>query len=205
MAGTPFIESIEQIDQRATLFINDLDSPLTDRIWMFMSDIEVWIPLYALIVFFLFRRLGWKKALVVTASLAIGFALCDQISNLVKDAVERFRPCWDPDMLSGGLNILEKKGGKYGFFSAHAANTFSLALCAYMGFRNDKRLSYKWVAIGLFAWAFLVSISRVFVGKHYLGDVMVGTMVGLLVGYAMAMLARWVIYKFIDEPATAAE
>ena len=108
----------------------------------------------------------------------------------------RLRPCYDTWMLGHGLYMLEPRGGFFGFFSAHAANHFGMATALVMGFRNDPTHSYRGLAWGAWTWASLVAISRVFVGKHFLGDVLVGTIVGLAIGFLMGLLARWVIRRF---------
>ena len=189
------LQEIHRLDQEVTLFINSFHSGFTDEIMKFFSDIPVWIPMYAAVVVFLFIRLGWKKALVVTASAALAFGMCDQFSNLIKDAVGRVRPCSDEFMLDNGIWLLEGTSRSFGFFSAHAANSFSFAVSTFIGFRHDRRLKYRGYAAWIFFWAFMVSISRLFVGKHYLGDVLVGMTVGVLFGLFTAFLADLVIRK----------
>lgn len=190
-----FWQEIHQLDQQVTLFLNSMHCCISDPVMQFFSNIPVWIPLYVAVVVFLFIRLGWKKALVVTVSLALTFGLCDQFSNLIKDTVGRLRPCHDEWMIDGGLRMLEGKGGLFGFFSAHAANAFGFAICSLRGFRNDSRLRYRGYAWGIFIWAALVSVSRISVGKHYLGDVIIGTVVGLAFGFAMSAAASYIIRK----------
>ena len=198
------IEYLHRLDQDITLFINNLSNPATDQFWMFMSDKTVWIPAYILCAYFLFRRLSWKKALLVIVSAGIAFALCDQLSNIVKHAVDRLRPSYDHRMVKEGITVLERRGGFYGFFSAHAANAFALVMCLIIGFRNDRGHSYRIFTVSALLWATLVAASRIFVGKHYFGDVLVGTIVGLIIGYSCGMLARWIIRRFVEkEPATA--
>ena len=192
------MHALEQLDRNLTLLINGWNSPFSDPIWSFISDIPVWIPMYAAIVVFLIIRLGWKKGLIVVAAALLTFGFCDQFSNLIKDMTERLRPCNDPYMLNKGLHVLES-GGVYGFFSAHAANAFGLAASTYIGIRMDKRLKYRGYAVWMFTWATLVAISRVFVGKHFLGDVIIGTVVGLAAGIAFGYLARWVCKRFLQE------
>ena len=135
--------------------------------------------------------------MIVLASAAIAFALCDQFSNIVKHAVSRLRPNYSFRMLDGGLNVLEKRGGFYGFFSAHAANAFSLAVCLVIGFRNDSTHTYNWFCRCALVWASLVSISRIFVGKHYLGDVLVGAIIGIAIGCLAGAAARYCISRTV--------
>lgn len=191
-------QEIHELDQQVTLAMNNWHSGITDPIMQFFSNIPIWIPMYVIVAVFLFVRLGWKKAIVVTVSVALTFLLCDQFANLIKNSVGRLRPCHDEWMLAEGLRMLEGKGGLYGFFSGHSSNSFGFAVSTYLGFKNDKRLKYRGYATWIFFWAFMVSASRIFVGKHYLGDVLVGIAAGSLIGLACAFAARAVIRKFID-------
>lgn len=195
------LQYLHHVDQSVTLAVNSLSSPFTDRIWMFFSDIPVWIPLYVIVAFFLFRNLGWKMGLTMLLACALTFAACDQCSNLVKDAVERLRPCWDRNMVDGGLRILEDKGGMYGFFSAHAANAIGFAWCSVKGFAHDRKRSYRVYGTAIIIWAILVGLSRVFVGKHFLGDVFAGYIVGLIFASLSAKIAALVVKRFGLDPS----
>lgn len=186
-----FWNELHQFDQGVSLEINSWDSPVTDAIWQFFSSVPVWIPMYILIAALLIWKLGWKKGLVILAAAGVTFGFCDQFSNIIKDAVERVRPLNDAFMIENGLNILEGGSRSYSFFSAHAANAFGLATCTYVAFKNLLQPAgwIKIYAAWMFTWAPLVAISRVFVGKHYLGDVLAGAAVGVMAGYFFARLA----------------
>lgn len=188
-----FWNELHQFDQGVSLEINSWDSPVTDAIWVFFSNIPVWVPMYILIIALLIWKLGWKRGLIVAAAAGLTFGFCDQFSNIIKDAVERVRPLNDAFMLENGLNILEGSTHSYSFFSAHAANAFGLATCTYVALKNLLPPAgwIKIYAIWIFTWAPLVAISRVFVGKHYLGDVVAGAAVGAIAGY---FFARFAIY-----------
>lgn len=201
-----FWQTIHQLDSRLTLAINGCHSAFTDPIWAFFSKIPVWIPMYVLIVALLFWRLGWKKGLIMTLAAAATFGFCDQFSNLIKDLVERVRPLNDEFMLANGLHILEKGSRSFSFFSAHAANAFGLATCTTIGLRLDRRLfpqtgkASPWgqaYIAWMYFWASMVTISRVFVGKHYLGDVLAGAVIGTAAGLLFAWLAKLVIGRYM--------
>ena len=207
-------QEIHHIDQLLTLEINSWHSFITDPIWAFFSDKFVWAPMYAGIIALLIWKLGWKRGLMVLAGALLTFAFCDQFSNLIKHAVGRIRPLHDEFMIAQGLHVLERGGG-YSFFSAHSANSLGLAFSTFVGMKRCLRVSMtsteasntalhaempKWLkAYGwwMFFWAFMVAVSRIFVGKHYLGDVIVGILVGSLAGWLFAWLAGWLCKKFM--------
>ena len=193
-----FWQQVHELDQQLTLAINSCYSAFTDPIWAFFSDKMVWIPMYAAIIALLFWKLGWKKTLIVLAGIGLTFGFCDQFSNIVTYAVARIRPVNDSFMLSQGLHVLETGGG-YSFFSAHAANSFGLAASSVIGLRSYSGNPWWKTGYGawMFFWAAMVSISRIFVGKHYLGDVIVGSIIGLAAGAAFGFLAYKVICRYM--------
>lgn len=191
-----FWNEIHKTDQLLTLKINSWDSSMTDPVWQFFSNIPVWIPMYVLIITFIIWRLGWKKGLIVTLAAVATFGFCDQFSNFIKDLVGRVRPLNDPFMLENGLNVLEKGSRSYSFFSAHAANAFGLATSTLTGLKLDERLRYRGYATWMYFWAFMVAASRIFVGKHYLGDVLAGSLIGMMAGAAFAATAISIIKRF---------
>ena len=145
-----------------------------------------------------------RRGLIVLGAAIFTFGFCDQFANLVKHAVGRIRPLHDSFMVSNGLNILETGGG-LSFFSAHAANALGLATCTFVAMKRillpsspceQKKstcqcmpLWLKAYGVWMFFWAPMVAVSRVFVGKHYMGDILVGSLVGVLAGYLMAFAA----------------
>ena len=183
------IHWLHTLDQSLTLQINSIHCVWSDHLWQFFSAREVWFPMYLVIAVMLFIRLGWKRGLVAVLSIIATTAACDQFANLIKDSVCRLRPCYDPWMVEYGVRVLEGRGNLYGFFSAHAANTFGFAVCSSMAFMRDTRHRHWPYAAGITLWALLVSASRIFVGKHYLGDVLVGIMVGVLFGWVLGRIA----------------
>ena len=208
-----FWQNVHQLDQQITLTINSWNSAFTDPIWTFLSLKLVWAPLYAAIIALMIWKLGWKKGLIVVGGVLLTIGFCDQFANLIKHATARIRPVNDEWMVAHGLNILEWGGG-FSFFSAHAANSFGIAGSSWFGLKNcligsqntcKCKLSnenlckyYAWI---MFTWAALVGISRIFVGKHYLGDVIVGTIVGILGGIFFGWLASKIANKYCAPPA----
>lgn len=194
---TSFLKDCHHIDKTVTLAINSLNCQFSDFIWQIFSNKEIWYLLYLAVLIFLFRNLGWKKAVIVTLAIILTIVCCDQMANFTKFHFQRLRPCWDLEMTARGLHTLEDFGGKYGFFSAHAANAMGFAVCSIAGFKNDPAHRYRIYGRCIPVWAFLVGISRVFVGKHFFGDVMTGFCVGLVIGTAFGKLASFIISKTV--------
>lgn len=191
-------ETIVQGDKSATLWLNNLSHPSTDGFWWVLSDIGTWVPFYIVIAIMMLWRLGWKKGLAVVLSVALTVLLVDQGSNLVKYGVARFRPCFDTWMVAAGLRLPYGilSTGKYGFFSAHAGNCFGFAVASCLGLRwyRPGRLSSVYGTC-VFCWASLVSLSRVMMGAHFLGDVLAGAVVGLGIGFLCAWLAKLILSR----------
>ena len=180
------LDTIQALDQRITLAINSLHFEAGDYLWQFLSLKETSYPLYAMVLFVLIRRLGWKKGMMMVLALVLTVIVCDQVANLVKNSVCRLRPCYNADMLRGGLHILEGRSGFFGFYSGHAANTFGFAAASSFCLETDRNHRYDAYRWFIFIWAVLIGLSRIFAGKHYFGDVLVGSVMGLLIGLAIA-------------------
>ena len=136
------LDDLQAIDQRITLVLNSLHFQAGDWFWQFFSMIQVWFPLYAAVVFVMIRRLGWKKGLMMVLAMVLTVVACDQTADLVKNSVCRLRPCYNPDMVLGGLHVLEGRAGYYGFYSGHAANAFGFAAASSICFEADKNHRY---------------------------------------------------------------
>lgn len=176
------MEYLKTIDTELFMLINGLHNAFFDQIMYWLSDKLFWIPMYLLIAFFMVRRYKMRGVLMLLF-VGVVIVLCDQTaSHLIKNLVQRLRPSHEPTL--AGLVHLSKAGpgGLYGFASSHAANVFGLATFLY--FVLDKQ--FKVLKYGLFAWAVLVSYSRIYNGVHYPGDVLVGSFIGIVYGYLMA-------------------
>lgn len=200
VAEMTLFQMAHHLDKDVTLAINSIHSTISDGIWMFFSERSSWYILYLAILIILYMRLGWKKGTIALLACILCIVCCDQFANLLKSGVQRLRPCWDEEMIRRGLHILEDKGGKYGFFSAHAANSMGFAACSILCLAMDKAHKHRFYNISMPIWALLVGISRVFVGKHFFGDVMFGWAVGALFGIILGVIATRVA-KLMTRPS----
>jgi undecaprenyl-diphosphatase len=184
------LEFLNDIDTRLFLLLNGLNHPLIDPLMIFVSGKLSWLPLYLFLLFVLIRKYRWQ-AIILLLVIALLISLSDQLSvKAFKFVFERPRPCHEPDLLPFIHLPAGRCGGAFGFVSSHAANSFALAGFIFLLFREWFR------PIGYFAfgWAALVSYSRIYLGVHYPGDILVGALLGLLVA-----LVVYIVLKLADQ------
>lgn len=183
------IEKIIELDEQFFLFLNGLHTDSLDRIMYWISEKYTWIPFYAVLLGFIIWRFKYKAVYILLA-IAFVILLADQFtSSFMKPFFERFRPCHEPD-LAGMVYLVEGCGGKFGFASSHAANTFGLATFIYLIFHKI----YKHVG-WLFLWALIVSYSRIYLGAHYPLDILVGAGIGILIGWLVYLIMIKLAFK----------
>ncbi len=177
------------IDEQLTIAINALHSPFFDVVMYNVSKTFIWIPFYALLIYFLFRQYG-KQAVWKLLFIVLLVFLVDQTSvHCFKNVFERLRPCHNPEVAPFLHLVNGKCGGQYGFISSHAANTFALATFLFFEMRKKYPLS-AW----LFLWAGIISYSRIYLGVHYLGDVICGSLWGIGLGYFVFRLEKYTTF-----------
>jgi undecaprenyl-diphosphatase len=172
-------------DNSLFISINGFHYDWLDPVMEAFSSIRLWIPLYLIVVVVII----WKKrirSIAPLAVLALSFALADQLSvHLFKNVFERLRPC-HVEELQTVIHSLEACGGKYGFISNHAANSFCFAMFTSMFFKN------RYYTVLIFFWAVCVSYSRIYVGKHFPLDVICGAAFGIV-----CQQTGWLLYNLI--------
>lgn len=181
------IEQLIHIDQQALLAINHCHAPWADTLMWYVSQSWVWLPLYAVLIFLLFRRFGWRQALVFTLAIGAAVGLSDMIAHLwIKPTVCRFRPTHEPAIMDQVQLVHDYAGGLYGFVSNHAANTMACALMFCWIYRN------KTATLCMMTWVALNCYSRMYLGVHYPGDILGGLIMGSLVASVVfALLRAW--------------
>ena len=170
------LNNLIDLDKSLFLFLNGLNSPLWDWIMVGISYKFTFVPLYAAVIYFFFKKYGRSGFLILIMAVA-SIALADQISSgVIKDMVGRLRPSHNPEFTQVIHLVFERRGGLYGFVSSHAANSFAFAMFTLLLFRE------RWYTIFILVWAVIVSYSRIYLGLHYPGDILGGAVVGLLSG-----------------------
>lgn len=160
-----------------------------DQTMILLSAKWVWIPLYAFVLWRLYEQLSINQLLYTVIGFVVLLVLTDQGSvELFKEIIQRYRPCHDPSLQRHIVLVSGKCGGAYGFISSHASNVFGFSYLTFSVLRSRQ----KWWAL-LFVWAFLVSLSRVYLGVHYPLDVFFGGVYGTFAGYLMSKILKRII------------
>ncbi len=183
------MEEIILEDKQAMIFLNNLGSSTFDPFWILVSEKWFWIPLYVIFLYFLYKNFNKKSLFYILLFVALGITASDQIANIFKFGFERLRPCHDPSL--EGLLREVKCGGKFGFYSAHSSNSFFVA--TYLTMLLGKKI--KQLPYFLFVWAAIVAYSRVYLGMHFPGDIIIGAIMGILLALFFGTLAKKVIRK----------
>lgn len=172
---------LERLDQQLFLFLNSLNSPFCDQIMHAISGKLIWAPLYLAILITIGIKYR-KKFFIILVFIILGVILADQFSVIIKNIVQRLRPCYEPSLQGLVHTVRGECGGLFSFVSSHAANSFNVALLSLLFIRN------RWFSAGIIIWALVVGYSRIYLGVHYPGDVICGSVLGALTGWSVYML-----------------
>jgi undecaprenyl-diphosphatase len=179
------VEKILNLDRDLFIFLNGLGSERYDWFWLIVTKQASWIPIFAILLYLLYKRFGWKHSLLIMVSVAVLLTLTDQTTNLVKDHFHRLRPGNNPK-LEHLMRIVQRRNS-FSFFSGHAANSMSAAVFLYLVMKPY----LKYMGF-IFLWPLIFAYSRIYLGLHYPLDIMCGyvwgTITGILVfqGYRFA-------------------
>ncbi len=184
------IEQIKVWDERLFLWLNQFHAPWMDPIMFMITKTELWIPLYAILIYLIFKNYK-KEGWLILVGIVITLVMADMITyRFMKPYFLRLRPSHETSLESIIHIVNDYRGGLHGFASSHAANTTGVAFFIFLLFKNK----YRWIWT-IFVWAFAMSYSRIYLGVHYPGDILVGAVVGILCGYAgfevYRLLKRW--------------
>lgn len=170
-----WVEGLLPLERDLFFALNGSESVFLDNVMWTISGRLIWIPLYLLILILIFYKTPRKEAFLVTLFFILVFVVCDQVSSsLFKPLFERFRPTHHPDFEEMVDTVNNYRGGRYGFISGHATNSFGLAV--FISLLFARRVL---TVVSLF-WATLNSYTRIYLGVHFISDILAGMIVGSL-------------------------
>ena len=181
------LEKELQFERELFFFLNGSESKLLDNFFYIYSSMVTWLFFYLCFLWVFVYKKNWKEIICILLSISLLILLCDQISSgIFKPFFHRFRPTHHPDFLEQVKTVLDYRGGRYGFISGHSANAFGFATFCALIFRN------KLFSLVIFLFAIITAYSRVYLGVHFISDIVVGAFVGALI----ALFVYW-LYNFV--------
>lgn len=190
------IEQIEAFDRQLFLKINGMHQPWLDQAMYYMSEAVVWIPVYLILLYLIARTYDRKVMLWSLLGVALVITLGDRISvELFKEVFMRYRPTHNLEIGDLVHTVNGYRGGKYSFVSSHATNFFGIATFVSLLIRKKFPKAIPWIIL----WAALIGYTRVYLGVHYPADVACGTLLGILIGYLVYRLFKFLLLDRIEK------
>lgn len=185
------IDKLLPFERNVFIAINGSDSIFWDNFMWTYTGILTWIPMVVFIFYVAFRNQMLNEFLLVLGSLALVILLSDQLSSsFFKPIFKRHRPTHHVDFMDIVDIVNDYRGGQYGFISGHATNSFGLAVFLSLLFKN------KFVTGLIIFWAALNSYSRIYLGVHFISDIVAGLFFGSLIGFLVYVIYVWIRVRF---------
>lgn len=173
------LNALMELDRQLLLAVNGSSSLFMDGLVKTLTTATTWIPLYASLLYVVIKNNdSLKKVMLIVVCTALCVVLAGSVDDmLVKPLVARLRPTHDP-LIGMSVDVVNGyRGGSFGFFSAHASNTFSIAIFFSLLIRN------KILSVSLIGWSLVNCWTRMYLGVHFPGDILCGLLWGGVVGY----------------------
>lgn len=182
------MDTIIQMDKQLLLAINGSDSLFVDYLAKTLTTAATWIPLYVSLFYVVVKNNdNFRRIICILACAGLCVLFAGTVDDLlVKPIVARLRPTHDFQIGMLVDTVDGYRGGKYGFFSAHAANTFSIAVFFSLLMRS------RLVTLLLVGWSLTNCWTRLYLGVHYPLDILCGLLWGGSVGTGIYFLYRYV-------------
>ena len=185
------IENLLPYEKNLFFALNGSDSIFLDNMFWTITGRFIWIPVILFLLFMFFYKVPKKEGILATICFILIFVFCDQVSSSIfKPFFERLRPTHHPDFQNYVDIVNGYKGGLYGFVSSHAANAFGVAVFLSLLFRN------KLLIISSLLWATINSYSQIYLGVHFVSDVIGGMLVGSIIALLIYILYAWIRVKY---------
>lgn len=178
------IESLSALDKDLFLVMNSWHATWLNPVMVFFSSQIVWAPLIALLLYVAFKGLDKKSFGLFVLFMILTIIASDVTSSYVlKNIVQRLRPCRLPEIKAIYNDFGQKCGGRFGFVSSHAANSICILVFSFLALKiKSMKMHLLWFI------PLIVCFSRIYLGVHYPGDILGGLIVGVFWGALLAWI-----------------
>lgn len=177
-------ENIVAKDQELLVYLNNLGTTFWDPIFMYITHQINWWPFFVFLMFLLLKKISLKQFGLLVLTLTAFFFFTDQMTNVVKYAVDRLRPVNDPDILPQ-LRYL-RGANSPSFFSGHASNSSGSILLIFLILKRYYK--YAWI---IFFFPLLFAYTRIYLALHYPLDILCGYIFGISSGFMFFYLYKY--------------
>ncbi len=182
-------QKIQSLDTVLLIYLNNLGSDYYDRLWLLVTIQWTWLPLFFLLLFLIYKKLGVKQTLYLLLFVAVLITFTDQVANLFKNGFQRLRPCDNPKV-NTLIRVVQYRNS-YSFFSAHAASSMAVSTFLYLNLKRYYKYFYA-----LFLWPLIFAYSRIYLGLHYPVDIVSGYLFGVTSGFVLFKIYQAVQNKY---------
>ena len=179
-------------DRWLLLAVNGSESLYLDGVVQTLTNAVTWIPLYIALFYLVVKNNAtMSKILFIVGCAALCYLFAGAVDDgIVKPLVARWRPTHDP-VIGWHVDVVNGyRGGRYGFFSAHASNTFSIAIFFSLLVRS------RLLTVALVMWSLINCWTRLYLGVHFPGDILCGLLWGGVVGTLVYNFYRRMEHRF---------
>ena len=172
---TDLLSMLKAMDTMVFLTVNSHHNAYFDSVMWLVSGKLIWVPMYVSLFFVLLKNYSYKVVFTILLAIGVVILFTDSFTaQVIRPWVCRLRPSNLDNPMSSMVHVVDGyRGGAYGFPSNHASNTWGLAFFITFLFRRYKLTFF------FFLWALLVCYSRMYLGVHYFGDLLIGGLLAL--------------------------
>ncbi|MDR0892351.1 MAG: phosphatase PAP2 family protein [Mediterranea sp.] len=194
MITPDFVDTLSGIDTNMLLALNGVHASFWDYFMSAFTQKFIWIPMYAAILYVLLLNFHWKAVICYVIAIALIITFADQLcAHVIRPLVMRLRPSNTNCPIAHLVHIVGGyRGGAYGFPSSHAGNSFGLALFVAYLFRKHLLVFF------IFFWALVNCYTRIYLGVHYPGDLLVGLLIGAFFGWLFTYIVHKLLVRYLE-------
>ena len=186
-----FINYLETMDHKIILLLNGNNYAFLDQLMWTVSQPVFGLPFYILFIYLFFKNITSRTLSKLQSLIGITVGIGDLVAHeLIKETVQRYRPSHHLELSKQLKFVHNYRGGMFGFVSNHATN---MSIVGVMVFMFKKYYPKSWIYLSVLVLT--ISFSRIYLGVHYLSDIIGGWILGIILSFSNYQLIKKTILK----------